>query len=176
MVIRNVVVFIILGIFLGGVSFYYINNFSPFDREKIETLIVEQDIEEKDFDSLNVAIRDIQSKGLIFDYFNNNAYLVAAMLSGSFIAFFTAIHLSIEKLFFRKFFESPSLFDAFRRGLFIAVVGMGTVYLRLVNIENENLLILPALVLALELFISFVVKPDLTDWWKSIRKRMEKIK
>ena len=79
--------------------------------------------------------------------------LIAATI-GSFIAF---LHLLIDKLFFRKFYEQPSLVLAIRRGFFVSLIIVGSIFFRLINgFEWYNIASLTFLFACIEvLFVVF---------------------
>lgn len=83
------------------------------------------------------------------------------IISGLFVlcvAFFLAFfHLLIDKLFFRKFYERPSVFPAIRRGMLLGVFLAGLAWLRIFNFDEVHIVLLIfSLMLLIEgLFLSF---------------------
>jgi len=168
MTLRFSFVFIVLSLVLGVISYFYITNISPFDEQMINELIQERQIAEDDFETLNFELRKIYNQGLIFEYLSPNAYVGFGLVSAALLFLFVACHIMLDKLFFKKFYEIPSFFDAFRRGLLI-ILSLGLIiYLRFLNLTWQEAIVVPIILLLLEiLFMSFLKD----DFMKSLGRK-----
>jgi hypothetical protein len=80
------------------------------------------------------------------------------LMAGFVISGITSLHLSIDKLFYRKYFEKPSLFSAIRRAVLVYLTILAVIMLRLLDgLLWYNLASLLILIVAIELLtVSFV--------------------
>lgn len=137
MTLRLVSIFLTIGIVLGFLTSYFVGNISPFDKNKIESLIDTMQLQEGDEDKLHAELKRLFDEGMILEYLSTNAYIGFIIFLGSVFFIFLSIHSSIDKLFFKKFFEKPTYKIAIRRGLeliFILsyiIIGMGILHLPL---------------------------------------------
>ena len=93
--------------------------------------------------------------GLIWDLIDYKVfYAWLAVLVGTLASLVSFLHLFIDKLFFRKFYEQPSLLLAIRRGIFVGLFAVGSIYFRLINgWEWYNLASLGLLFIAFEVLV-----------------------
>lgn len=127
MLFRRIIFLCLIGFFTGAFALNIITTLSPFNIEKIEELIEDEEIAENDEDKLNEEIEKLIDDGFIFEYLSTNAYSAGVLLLVSFFTFLSAIHLSVDKLFFKKFYEEPAYGNAFRHAGFF-VLWIGTVF------------------------------------------------
>ena len=87
------------------------------------------------------------------------------ILAGFVISLFTSIHLFIDKLFFRKFFESPNIRPAIRRGIMVYFLLFAIVGLRLMGaLEWYTVLITGVLLVTVEVvFVTATKKQNKTE-------------
>ncbi|HLD03142.1 MAG TPA: hypothetical protein VJC17_00015 [Candidatus Dojkabacteria bacterium] len=147
---------IILGIiaaFFTVIFVYATTTLSPWDKDKFSEFSVQYDI--KSQDQLLVNFDSIVNSGLVLKLLHTRNVLIWAVLFGlALVLGFASVHSFIDKLFFRKFFEEPSLVKAFRRGIFIFLAFLGVVFLRLIGgLYWYNAAAIIALFIALELVI-----------------------
>jgi hypothetical protein len=85
-----------------------------------------------------------------------NILIVSIVLLVTIASFFSFFHLLIDKLFFRKFYESPRLFPAIRRGVLFGLFIAGLGWIRIFDfwLPHVILLVLALVVLIEALFIS----------------------
>jgi len=144
---KRIIPIIIIAIFAIGLFFYFINNLSPWNGEIIDRYIGTYNISTGS--EFQEFINDSIKAGIIFDYLDiKNVFLIiiCGLISAS--ASLTAIHLIIDKLFFKKFYEEPNLSVAFRRSLYIPCVFIIFNILRLVNGFNViNFVIISILII-----------------------------
>lgn len=156
---KNVLVFAILGGFFSLVLFYIFKEFSPFELSKLEELIKINSLAPGEWDKLNQLLKEQFDKGLIFQYLSSTAYFAFGIALAAIFSFFAAIHLFIDKLFFRSFYEKPSLFDAIRRaGLFVFAIGL-MLFMKLSLLDNLYILLVPVATLVIEIILVSHIKP-----------------
>lgn len=126
MLIRKVAILFVIGLFAFGLSFYIVKNLSPLDFEKLQEIANEKQIDEDDEKSLNNEIHLIIERGFIFQYLTPSAYAALFLFMTSIFFLFSSLHMLIDKLFFKKFYEYPSNFMAFRRAFLLAIT-LGTI-------------------------------------------------
>lgn len=140
----------ILTIFILSLIFtvYLIQNLSPFNKELIEDYISEYTITTNtDFESF---VSDAVQKGIIFDYINPiNLTIISLFGTVNFATFFGLFHLLIDKLFFKKPYEEPSIKIAFTRAMYLPVVFFTFVIFRILGV---NFLIIVFIVFELVVF------------------------
>lgn len=128
---RVLVSFLIL-LFLIALGFYVSYSQNPFDIEKVRQLAVNQELY-TDAEIL-AKIPEYINNGLIWEIVDVQIFtgwmVIVGLITLNLITF---IHLLIDKLFFRKFFEQPALFPAIRRGAWFGITVIGIIFLRLVD-------------------------------------------
>lgn len=116
----------------------------------VQQLIVDKDIGPDDGKLLNEEIRSLIDRGLIINYLSSNAYLLAISLLASVMCFFVCIHLFIDKLFFKNFYENASIFIAMRRGLLLCISIGAIVLFNLYRVESYVLFLVPIAAVTIE--------------------------
>lgn len=114
------IIFLTLGITLIALATLFFQSFSPLNLEKIQELVIQNDIQPGENDKLIDTLLDLRSTGKLVEYLNGDFYIgIFIGLIGIFLVFNT-IHLTVDKLFFKNFYQKASFFDSIRRGsLFI---------------------------------------------------------
>lgn len=153
---------IIFGIsaFLLGLMIYIGLNYSPYDTEKLNELALAFEVKEPV--ALTDNVEDLIDYGLIFTLVNIPVVLVVAVLGLAFcMTFVGGLHMIIEKLFFKKFFEEPRVWPALRRGFILFLVIFGLVFFRLIGgFVWQNVVLILILAVTLEIVaIKFTDKP-----------------
>ena len=129
---RRVIIALFLSFLFIGIGIYISSNTSPFNLESVKSiaqtdnLLTDQAFSQK--------FGDYISNGFIWDLLDVkqfNSWVLVWSLGA--ISLFSFFHLLIDKLFFRKFYEEPSIFDAIRRGFLIVIIFVGAIYLKLIN-------------------------------------------
>ena len=128
---RVAFVWLIFFFFLGVLI--YIGLFqNPFNQTKLLEFATNKGIS-TDNAILN-AVPYFIDTGLIWDVLEIRIFIAAVVAFFGAIVFLVAgIHLLIDKLFLRKFFEEPAMFSAFRRGFLISMVIIFPIFFRLIN-------------------------------------------
>jgi hypothetical protein len=181
MLIRKILIIFSIGFLLGFLNIYFFRYVSPYNQEKLDQLIQDKEIEEDQLDRFEEELINIKEEGLIFSYLSSNAYVGAVIALFAFTFIFAAIHLSADKLFFKKFFEPPSTFDAFRRGFLIGLGILFIIMFRLIGLGIvENILVVIVLMLLEIIFINYLKKDliNLSRKWelklKEVKSKIEK--
>lgn len=85
----------------------------------------------------NALLNEIPSyikNGIVWDLLDQTKFFAwVTIIALTLTSLVSAIHLLIDKLFFRKFFEQPALFPAIRRGLWFGLTLVGIIFLRLID-------------------------------------------
>jgi hypothetical protein len=155
---RKIIIALFVSVLLISVGIYISVNISPFKNDTVLKVAQTDNIltNEKFIASLTTYINN----GYVWDFLNiQNFFSWLAVWSLSFISLFSFFHLLLDKLFFRKFYEDPGVFKALRRGLFLCICLVGTVFLRLINgFVWYNVLSIFILFLCIELVIINLTK------------------
>ena len=142
---RRVALYLFLGIIFSVLSFYLIQELSPFDTQKLEEI---------------VEIQNIIDRGLVFSYLSENAYIIGGSILASIFFIFISIHLFIDKLFFKNFYENASSFDAIRRGFLLILAIVFLIFSKLSKAENYVLILIVLLPFLLEFVYVFYFKKE----------------
>lgn len=115
----------VITIFSLGVAVYLLQNLNPLNMNKLQPLIALENV--RSTDSLRQLLASLRERGIILDYVNtqNLMLLVGTMFAGI-VSLVTLIHMLIEKVTLRKFYEDPSLPRAIRRGVWVALSLLST--------------------------------------------------
>lgn len=155
---KHISILILLGTFLLFIGLYITQNVSPFSEAKMLLYASEQGfLTDND---LLLSIDTMIERGIIFRMLEGkNVFVFLLVWSSMFISYFAALHMALDKFFFRKFYQSANIAAAYRRGVFIAAIFIGLVFLRLIDsFYWYNALALVLLALFLEIFISGLLK------------------
>lgn len=155
---KRITVTFFLTLFLVCIGLYISYNQNPFFLSKVIATAQQHNILTNDLFKSN--LEDYINNGIIWDLIDiklMSAWL--AVWAGAIICGFSTIHLLIDKLFFRKFYEEPDLFIATRRGTYIALTLVGAVFLRLINgLLWYNIASIVLLFLCLEILLLSISK------------------
>ena len=122
---------IIFAVF-GGIFFYLLNSLSPWNVDAVNTAIERfgllTNVEFHDF--VKESVRD----GSIFSLLNlKNLAILGVVGLVAVASAFSTIHFFVDKLFFKKFYEKPSVFNAVRRGVLLGLLAETFIMLRLLG-------------------------------------------
>jgi len=151
---KKPIILAIIAIFFILVFVYATTTLSPWDKGKFNEFTNQYGI--KNQTDLLENFNSIVDTGLTLKLISTRNVLIWLVLLAQAIIFgFAAIHTLIDKLFFKKFFEQPSLVIAFRRGFFLYLIFLGILFLRLIGgLYWYNGLAIAALFIGLELAIT----------------------
>lgn len=155
---RRTIIWLILGIMILAFTRVFIANISPFKEGTLNELVQSKEIGPEQWEALNAELETAIERGLIFEYLSTNAYIGGFLFSLSIFCLFTSLHLFIDKLFFKNFYEKASLFDANRRALFFVLALIGMLYLLLYDAEIYVVLSAPLLSLIVEILFTKYAK------------------
>ncbi|MDQ6985551.1 MAG: hypothetical protein Q9M76_04610 [Candidatus Dojkabacteria bacterium] len=142
---------------------YIFTNFPPFDIDKIQQLAIDKGIEEDDFDSLNEEIDLLIEEKEVLNYATNNLYLGGLSLTIAIFFYIISIHIALDKLFFKKFFEEPKYFVAARRSLIISTTFISILFLNLNGVDRNTLLGILALAILIEFIFGYLLSQNKTS-------------
>jgi hypothetical protein len=145
MFIRILTITILVGITFSVIALFYIRSHSPFNIDKLQEYAVEKEVAEDDDEALIALIRELVESGGVVDYLSPNAYAGFGIVIAALMSFFSALHFTVDKLFFKEFYENPSIYLAVRRTIFFGITCAGIVYFILINasiVEISSILLL----------------------------------
>lgn len=127
---KHTVIFLILTIFFLQVSFFLLNNHTPWDKEKLN-----RDLQSSHIETNTQTIKfisDSMDRGEILFYLNTSNFIVFIFFfSLMIIAAITSMHTFLDKLFFKKFYEEPDWKLGIRRGVIFSITVVMIILLRL---------------------------------------------
>lgn len=173
MTLRAIIVFISVGIGFLLMTQYVFVNLNPLHQEELNNMIEREEIQNNRWELLDAEIIDLVERGLILDYVNSNAYVGFGLVGLSVGSFFGALHIGIDKLFFRKFYEEPSISDSVRRSLEVSIFIGSAIVLRLSAVQPLTILGVLGLIIGLEFVFTKYVKESLEKELKESLKRIK---
>lgn len=127
---RKYIILTVLAIFLVGSAWLLLNTLSPFDEDKLQLLIAIEEIDTKA--DLVATIQDLSKKGLLIDYLNlSHVFLIGGLILVAIGIIFTLAHLLIDRFWWSKFYQQPSLTNAIRRAVLVDMGIISIVFYRL---------------------------------------------
>ena len=132
---RRSLIALLVGIFFSvlfvSISYY----FPPFEKDSINNIVERYGItEEPEFREI---IKKSTQLGVIWEVVDIRIFTAWAFSLGVVvIAYFSFLHLTIDKLFFKQFHEKPNIVTAMRRGLILYFLGFAIIGLRLMGAVN----------------------------------------
>ncbi len=153
---KYITIFLLFIIIGTGIFLYSKNSTDIINWNKLNQVLEKQEITtQKDTQKL---IIDYFRRGLISQYLNQNyVFLIGSGIFLIISGIFGAIHILIDKLLFKKFFELPNIFQALRRSFLFASMVISLIWMSLQRIITIEIIILIILIFfAIELtFITF---------------------
>ncbi len=171
---KKILIFFLIGVFFIFVSKYIFENFSPLNKDALQEVITSQNIKPNKWEELNAQIGNLVEKGLILDYLSTNAYIGLLSILITIFSFFVAVHLIVDKIFFKDYFEPALLSDAIRRGIFLITALFLIAYAKLLHAEQYILLLIPIVFVIIEFFYLSYIKKFLTFRKKSLLEKEAK--
>lgn len=160
---RRIIIFIAIGIMLLILARYFAYTLSPFNIEAIQEISDSRKISPGDWQELDSEIINLIERGLILEYLSTNAYIGFVLFLGGIFCLFIAFHMSIDKLFFKFFYESASLVNAARRGLVFCIVIFLMFYFKLKAMDKYYILMLPIIGVVFEYSLNKYFTPYFKD-------------
>jgi hypothetical protein len=145
----------LLGLFI---LVYSLSSLSIIDWEVFGPLLEQQSITTNS--EVVSLIGGLYSKGLLDKYLNQQALLAFLVSVGFiFVGIIGTFHLTIDKLFFKKFYENPDQLKALRRALLWGAVPPVLLLMIVKNIAQVNLLVVfILLVICVEILLSAFIR------------------
>jgi len=101
---------------------YFVNNHPPINLDKLKQDIVQMDILRNEDEEFNNLISNITKPENILNYLLPEAYITLFLLIFILWGLFVILHLLVDKLFFKLFYEKPNFANAYRRGVFFVIL------------------------------------------------------
>lgn len=118
---RKSLISLLIAIFFLVLLVFVSYNYSPFESSGLENIIQRYGITEAD-EFREVILKSVDL-GVVWEFLDLRVVVAWSLaLAGVVISFFVFLHLTIDKLFFKQFFEQPDLLTALRRGVLIFFV------------------------------------------------------
>lgn len=118
---RKSLISLLIAIFFSVLLVFVSYNYSPFEDSGLENIIQRYGITEVD-EFREVVSRSV-ALGVVWEFLNFRVVIAwSVALAGVVISFVVFLHLTIDKLFFKQFFEQPDLLTALRRGVLLFFV------------------------------------------------------
>lgn len=147
------------GVFL---FFYTINTRDILDWERLDQRLEDRDIKTQD-ETVDFVV-DYYRRGLLSEYINKgNVGIMGLSLFLIVFGGFSLLHLILDKLFFKKFYQEPEVVTAMRRGILFGLLPVGVGALVVYNILELSLVLTFVLILVcVEFVLAGILKPKKT--------------
>jgi len=146
---------LIIAIVFAGILFYLVGSLSPWNNSAVDLaverfgLLTNEDF--KDFIAQSVR------EGTIINLLDvKNLIILSVVALVTITSAFSTIHFFLDKLFFKKFYEKPSVFNAVRRGILFSLLAETLVILRLLG-SFELYIVVGCVILAILIELLFVM-------------------
>ena len=104
---------------------------------------------------VNFALIPYRDNG---DLDTKNVIVVSIVACLAIMSNFAVVHLIIDKLFFRRFYEKPKTFLAYRRGILLGILFSGFAWLQILDLKQWHIrLLFVFLVILIEILLDFWV-------------------
>ncbi len=132
---KKVLISLTIGVFSIVLFLYLVDTLSPWNevilREYIEKFSIDSGTEFNEF------IDDSINAGIIFDYLNlKNVFILFGFGFTAAVSFLASLHMFVDKLFFKKFYEDPNTTTAIRRSIWVPLLFSIITVVRLVTAFN----------------------------------------
>jgi hypothetical protein len=142
-----------LAFIFGTLLFYIAFKYTPYNADKLMELAGDEGVLNADVFTDNID--DLIEYGLLIPVLDQQVFYIEIVLSGVFVVcLVAAIHMLVDKLFYKKFYESPSVMKAFRRGIIVFSVLIGWFFFRIIGgLSFLNFILMLILGIFLELLL-----------------------
>jgi hypothetical protein len=132
---RKVLIFLALSVLFFGLLSFMLNNLEIMSQEQLE--IFKNDFGIQDYDSFLLVFEQIKQRGISFNYINvNNFFALISVFTLGLQTTLCSVHLFVDKLFFKTFYQQPNLSLALRRSIVVSLFFGLWVTLRVLAIAN----------------------------------------
>jgi hypothetical protein len=156
---KRISIALFLAALTGGLILYVMSHFPPYDFEKLKQINGQSTV---DVSVLTDNIDQMIEYGLVLPIIDTKIIGIISLLGFIFIvSLISGLHMLVDKLFYKKFYEEPRTWPALRRGVLIFLMSFGLVFFRLIgglNFANAFLVIFLCLILEI-VAIQFTDKP-----------------
>lgn len=129
---RKVFTTIIIGAFFLAITIYLVNNVSPWNQDLLFTYLDKFEITRGE--EFSRFVEESIKAGIILDFLDfKNIIILSVCGFLAFISLFASVHMFVDKLFYKKFYEEPDHIAALRRGSWVPIVFVILGFLRLVG-------------------------------------------
>ena len=146
---------IVLGIsaFLLVLLIYIGTTFSPYDSTKLTEIAGAVGF--SDPLTLTDNVQNMIDYGLVFQLLDTKVFYIVVLLGFAFtVTFVSGLHMLVEKLFYKKFYEEPRVWPAIRRGIILYLMIFGILFFRLIGgLMWQNAILIIILGIVLELLL-----------------------
>lgn len=153
---RKYIISLFLTIFLAilGVALLWLIN--PLDSEAAQELILSEGIRSRA--ELIIVVGELADQGLIWDYLDlRNTMIILWLFGAAIVSLVAFIHLIVDRILIKKFYEQVNVITAIRRGIIVATGAMGALLLRLITTDLVILLAFIVVVVSVEVIISMLI-------------------
>lgn len=117
---RSIFISFIISLIFFGIFNYFLTNLEVIDPAGIE-MVQEQYSVTTNAEFLDL-FEELRGTGLVYNILNkDNFYGMLIMFSLFVLSTFASLHLFIDKIFFKRFYEQPNLIIALRRGVMLGM-------------------------------------------------------
>jgi hypothetical protein len=160
--LKKALISLIITIFSSLLFLYLINELSVWDQAYIDNYIDQYSIDTNT--EFNDFLEEARNQGVILDFLNKrNIIIIHVVGIVAATALLSTIYLIINKLFFKKYFESPDHVEAIRRSLWIPITIAFLNFLRLLGSFNMIYFIIIIIFFLLIVLIEFTFISDNKD-------------
>jgi len=156
---KRISIALFLAVLTGGLILYITSRFPPYEFEKLMQINGQSTI---DVSVLTDNIDQMIEYGLVLPIIDTKIMGIVCLLGFVFVvSLIGGLHMLVDKLFYKKFYEDPRAWPALRRGILIFLIFLGLVFFRLIgglNLTNAFLIIFLCLILEI-VAIQFTDKP-----------------
>ena len=142
-----------LALIFGLLVFYIAFRYTPYNADKLMELAGNEGVLNADVFTDNID--SLIEYGLLIPILDQQIFYIEIVLSGLFIVCLVgAIHMLVDKLFYKKFYESPAVWKAIRRGVIVFSVLLGWFFFRVIGgLSFLNFILMLILGIFLELLL-----------------------
>lgn len=150
---KTVVIAFTTALFFTVLFLYVSTTLSPWNMEAVNQTILQNDL--KTSHEFTTLIEEIIDLGLLWQVIDLRNLLTWFFLFGfAIVSIFSSLHMLFDKLFFKRWFEKPTITNAIRRGLLFYLLILAILLLRLLaGLYWYNVIGVIALVIVIELVI-----------------------
>ncbi len=150
----------VASLFVYGILLFLLNHLSFFDENKLVAVRTKHEL--KTQEQFVEFYDQLKGAGLILEVIDSKNFILLLAISSIFVFIsFATLHMFFDKLFFKSFYQQPSLKPAFMRSGIVTALLMYSFGLRVIG---ERGFVLPLFGLIIAVGISwFILEPALRE-------------